>query len=637
MPRRRNRTEQLKQQQVKPITLDELIFYILYARRSLEDDEKQKESIPQQLEKMYSYWQVNELPLLLRDVKTFPIDEQTLAEIEQAYEKDPESTDRIRNFYLKYAIVTERKSAKEPGKRPAWNRVIEMVRQGTVRGILSYSPDRMARNLQEGGEVLQLIDRQLLTVKFTNFVFEDTQSGHMMLGIYFVFAEHYSKKLSEDSTRGTVDKSMVGKAIGVSKLGYTTTEDDYWIQHPTNAPILRQAFERKMYESWSDQSIAEEMNKNGWEDKKPMTGARISDLNVWQDSFYYGLWERTYKKEGVITIPLLELKNHPFEPLVTEEEFYTLQKNLERRNKKSLEQRRSRNTKLLDTATPLGKGIVISSDTSQRLRFTIPNKSRHIEKLEALKIEKSKAVYGDVIAPHQIKYCLNGNNTTFEALDKFIYKHIKKVQLGEYEKQAFLYQFQMEAENLHKANQSRKKRILILKNKTEGDRDQYKNESRFGIGLTHKDKRLYNRKIDTFNTQISEYSENLKAVEDRERDEIFELQAFSEVFLNIADLWKKANYVQKRKISEILILNILVKNGKPVTMRVKPELESLFPDLIRDGGPARWNFEQILSIVKSINLGQILPVVQFYVHQVPNLKCSSVPKYSERQKVIYEL
>ncbi|GEM_PF-1455538 len=586
MPTRRSRTHKIKAQKVQPIVDDELVFYTIYVRRSQEDDEKQKESIPQQLEKcLYLFEKDESINLQLRNTKTFPIDHQTLDEIEEAYGKDKKTAQMIRGFYLKYAIVSERKSAKHPYKRMEWTRLIELVKQGEVRGIFSYSPDRMARNLQEGGEVIQLVDSQLLQIRFTNFVFEDNPSGHMMLGIFFVFAEHYSKKLSEDSTRGQIQASKAGKTDGASKLGYMANTEGCWMQHPINAPILKRAFDRKMYDNWSDKSIAEEMNKQGWEDEKPISGSRISSVDLWQDTFYYGLWERTFRKEGKIIVPLLELEKHPYEPLLTEEEFYTLQETLEKRNKKSLEQRRSSETKILDAATPLGKGIVVDSDTGELLKFSIPSRTqRFMPKLEELQEKMPKATLADVVAPHQIKYARTGNNTNFEVLDKFIYQNIKKVRIGKYEREAFLYQFRLEAEKLHKASKHSKKRIVMLKNKTERDRDTYKNESRFGVGLSEEDKNLYNQKIDTFNAKVKEYEKSLKEVEDNERDEIFEIQAFAEVFLNISDHWKKASYVQKRKISEILLLNIKVKSGKPVFMQVKPELESLFPDLLGNGG-----------------------------------------------------
>jgi hypothetical protein len=45
------------------------------------------------------------------------------------------------------------------------------------------------------------VDNGLIDLKYTNFHFENTASGKMMLGIWFVFSKQYSDKLSEDITR----------------------------------------------------------------------------------------------------------------------------------------------------------------------------------------------------------------------------------------------------------------------------------------------------------------------------------------------------------------------------------------------------------------------------------------------------
>jgi len=47
-------------------------------------------------------------------------------------------------------VVKEEKSAKEPHKRPKRSKLITMVKQGKIKGILSYASDRQTRNMLEG-------------------------------------------------------------------------------------------------------------------------------------------------------------------------------------------------------------------------------------------------------------------------------------------------------------------------------------------------------------------------------------------------------------------------------------------------------------------------------------------------------
>jgi len=58
----------------------------------------------------------------------------------------------------------------------------------------------------EGGEIIDCVDQGLIALEYTNFHFENTPAGKMMLGIWFVFSKQYSDKLSEDSSRGSNTK-----------------------------------------------------------------------------------------------------------------------------------------------------------------------------------------------------------------------------------------------------------------------------------------------------------------------------------------------------------------------------------------------------------------------------------------------
>jgi DNA invertase Pin-like site-specific DNA recombinase len=61
------------------------------------------------------------------------------------------------------------------------------------------------------------VDNGLIDLKYTNFHFENTASGKMMLGIWFVLSKQYSDKLSEDVSRGNKSAVSKGKAMGVDK------------------------------------------------------------------------------------------------------------------------------------------------------------------------------------------------------------------------------------------------------------------------------------------------------------------------------------------------------------------------------------------------------------------------------------
>jgi len=54
------------------------------------------------------------------------------------------------------------------------------------------------------------------------------------------------------------------------------------------------------------------------------------------------------------------------------------------------------------------------------------------------------------------------------------------------------------------------------------------------------------------------------------------LEVFIDMLNNAKGYYKKASYVQKRKIAKILFLNIKINTKKELAVQIKPELQTLF-------------------------------------------------------------
>lgn len=52
----------------------------------------------------------------------------------------------------------ESHSAKEAGQRPVFNEIVEELRAGKYSGILTWAPDRIARNAGDLGRIVDLMD-----------------------------------------------------------------------------------------------------------------------------------------------------------------------------------------------------------------------------------------------------------------------------------------------------------------------------------------------------------------------------------------------------------------------------------------------------------------------------------------------
>jgi DNA invertase Pin-like site-specific DNA recombinase len=91
--------------------------YVIYARKSTDDPQRQVRSI-----------------------------EDQIAECRQLAER----------LHLKVVgTITEKKSAKKPGRRPLFTKMLNDIKLGKFDGIVAWHPDRLARNMKEGGNLLK--------------------------------------------------------------------------------------------------------------------------------------------------------------------------------------------------------------------------------------------------------------------------------------------------------------------------------------------------------------------------------------------------------------------------------------------------------------------------------------------------
>src|SRR3989339_2077108 len=107
-------------------------------------------------------------------------------------------------------FVTEAKTAKIPG-REQFAQVLKRIEKGEAQGIVSWHPDRLARNSIDGGKIIYLLDTgKLLDLKFPSHWFENTPQGKFMLSIAFGQSKYYIDNLSENVKRGLRQKLRNG-------------------------------------------------------------------------------------------------------------------------------------------------------------------------------------------------------------------------------------------------------------------------------------------------------------------------------------------------------------------------------------------------------------------------------------------
>ncbi|MDI6820620.1 MAG: recombinase family protein [Patescibacteria group bacterium] len=156
--------------------------YILYARKSTEEDDRQVLSIEAQLVELQEYAAKEKLEIV--------------------------------------ASLCEAKTAKEPG-RMKFAEMLSLIEKGKADGIISWHPDRLARNSVDGGKIIHFVDRGLIkSLKFPTFWFEPTPQGLFMLNIAFGQSKYFVDNLRENVKRGLRQKIRNGVWPGWAPVGY---------------------------------------------------------------------------------------------------------------------------------------------------------------------------------------------------------------------------------------------------------------------------------------------------------------------------------------------------------------------------------------------------------------------------------
>jgi DNA invertase Pin-like site-specific DNA recombinase len=184
--------------------------YVVYARRSTDEPERQVRSLSDQIAECKDLVESKSLNVVAKPIQ-------------------------------------EAESAKEPDIRPKFRQMIEDVKQGKYDGIIAWHPDRLSRNMKDAGELIDLLDKGVIKdLKFCSFTFENTTAGKMLLGIAFVLSKQYSDKLSDDVKRGMRRSIEEGRWLNKPKHGYFKDRNQFLRPDGHNFVIIKIAWKMRM-------------------------------------------------------------------------------------------------------------------------------------------------------------------------------------------------------------------------------------------------------------------------------------------------------------------------------------------------------------------------------------------------------
>ena len=175
-------------------------------------------------------------------------------------------------------------------KRPSFLRMIDDSNDGYFDTILVYQLDRFARNKNDSGYYKKILaDNGVKVVSAKEHISEDS-SGVITEGLIEVFAEYFSRQLSEKVTRGMYLRAEQCKYNGgTMTFGYAVDPEGYYILDEIKAPIVKEMFER-IAQGETAISICRDLNERGICSTKGNEFTKNSLQNILRNERYKGIY-----------------------------------------------------------------------------------------------------------------------------------------------------------------------------------------------------------------------------------------------------------------------------------------------------------------------------------------------------------
>ena len=248
----------MTQQTATGVIIKPVIKYCIYARKSMEAEERQALSIDSQLNEM-----------------------RVIAERDQLNIVD---------------IKTESHSAKQSGQRPVFNEIIQDLKKGKYNAILTWNPDRLSRNAGDLGHLVDFMDKGLLLeIRTYGQLFTNSPNDKFLLMILCSQAKLENDNKSINVQRGLRARVESGLWPSVAPMGYLDSKlkDQLCVkeQDPERAPMIKQIYEKVAYENYSTYDVVRWLKEIGV--KSP--NGKFFNLSTVQlilkRPFYYGYFE----------------------------------------------------------------------------------------------------------------------------------------------------------------------------------------------------------------------------------------------------------------------------------------------------------------------------------------------------------
>ncbi len=236
------------------------IKYFLYARKSSESEDRQVQSIDDQ---------VGRLERLAKE----------------------------RNFHIKH-IYKESKSAKKPNNRPLFDEMMKRIESGEVDGILCWHLNRLSRNPIDSGKISWLLQQGVIKSIQTMEKEFRPEDNVLLFSVESGMANQFCRELSVNVKRGNQKKREDGWRPGIAPTGYLNDLATHTMPiDPLRFRLLRKAWDLILTGNYTVPQVADKLN-NEWgfrTIKKKRLGDKPLALSgmykIFTNIFYAGIIE----------------------------------------------------------------------------------------------------------------------------------------------------------------------------------------------------------------------------------------------------------------------------------------------------------------------------------------------------------
>lgn len=232
--------------------------YILYARKSTEQEERQAMSIDSQISE------------LLRMSERFGF------KIDKTYR--------------------ESMSAKKAG-RPIFNEMIEYIEKQKDCVVLAWKVDRLTRNITDGAKITELLESgNIKEIRTIDKVIMDNPSDKFMLIMDFGVGKKYSDDLSVNVKRGNRAKLEKGGWPNMAPFGYLNDKLNKTVfVDEARVDYVRKAFDLYSTGGYSVKEVADILYASGMRTKAGYKVHKSKIHTMLSNPFYIGLIRRSGK------------------------------------------------------------------------------------------------------------------------------------------------------------------------------------------------------------------------------------------------------------------------------------------------------------------------------------------------------